>query len=199
MIMNKCVFCDKICHTPIHVTEIVEGKVELYHICKHCGVEYMKGVASDLEGPKAEKTSPPAPGTINIDHIKSPVDLIQFISDVLGATPAKPKTPSKPPCQCGLTLEEFQKIGRFGCAKCYEHFYEEVERLVFPYHNADCHIGKCPTKKETLPNTQEEQLKLLKLKMAQAVELENYEDAARLKKEIESLTLSGPAPISSDQ
>lgn len=195
MIMNKCVFCDKICHTPFHVTEIVKGKVEIYHICKYCGVEYMKGVSKDLEGPP--KKTPPGP--VDVQYIKSPIDLIQFISDVLGATPAKPNASSKPPCQCGLTLEEFQKVGRFGCAKCYEHFYEEVERVVFPYHNADCHVGKCPSVKNNVPESSEEQLKLLKLKMAKAIEIEKYEDAAKLKKEIDSLTLTGPAPTSLDQ
>lgn len=192
MTLNRCIFCDKIIYTPIHVTEITNGKIEVYHVCKTCGVEYMKGVEKDLE-PK--KSQPPA--GVDVTEIKTPFDLFQFITGAMKQQPPQPSIPKFPPCACGLTVEEFRKYGRFGCAKCYTHFEEEVQRFVYPYHNADTHIGKRPKSADPDENSFEEKKKLIRLRMAKAIELEDYETAATLKKEL--ATLSELPSVSSGQ
>jgi replicative DNA helicase len=43
-----------------------------------------------------------------------------------------------------LTNEDFEKHGRFGCPKCYDHFTEKMEQLVYPFHKGNVHTGKIP-------------------------------------------------------
>lgn len=174
MTIKKCFQCNKFTHTPIHVTEISKDKsVYTYDLCKKCGNKLMD----------AEKTE-----KIDLSHIKTPEQLLDFMA--AGIQSMLPKEPPKPPCPgCGLTIEEFDTKGRFGCAKCYGHFTERMEQLVFPYHKANSHVGKIPKKymSDLCNSSVEEKRKLLKLKMAKAIELEEYENAAQIKIELQAL------------
>ena len=99
-----------------------------------------------------------------------------------------------------MTLEEFNTHGRFGCADCYLHFEIIMEELVYPYHKAKAHVGKRPKRQlaEKLENDPVEKLKLLKLRYAKALELEEYEKLADLLKEIEDVKVLLPT-TSEDQ
>jgi protein arginine kinase activator len=177
MAIKKCFQCNKITYTPVHVTEISKDKaVYSYDLCKICGDELMK---INIE-------------KVDLSHIKTPEQLLEFMA----AGIQKQKEPEKPPCPgCGLTIEEFDNKGRFGCSKCYTHFTERMEQLVFPYHKANCHVGKIPKKylKELCNSSPEEKTKLLKLQLAKAVELEEYEKAAQIKIELDSLLQTPPS------
>lgn len=174
MAIKKCFQCNKFTYTPIHVTEVAKDKsVYTYDLCKKCGTELM-----DIE--KTQK--------IDLSHIETPEQLLEFMSS--GIQKLVQKESPKPPCPgCGLTIEEFDKKGRFGCAKCYEHFTERMEQLVFPYHQANSHVGKIPKKyiHDLCNSSVEEKMKLLKLQLAKAVELEEYEKAAQFKIELQAL------------
>lgn len=80
-------------------------------------------------------------------------------------------------CYCGLTRQEFEKTGRFGCDKCYEFLKKEIREILFVYHNAKNHIGKFPKN----INTKE----LLEFEYKKAIETENYEKAEIIKKRLE--------------
>ena len=97
-------------------------------------------------------------------------------------------------CTCGLTLDEFSKTGRLGCAACYETFHEELGPILQSCQgNKLVHIGKKPHNFNEIIEAKEakldieERIRLFKLKMAKAVEVENYEVAGVLKKKIEEL------------
>lgn len=96
---------------------------------------------------------------------------------------------NREPCpKCGLTLAEFNRDGKFGCTHCYTHYREEFLAVTIPHQDGGCkHVGKRPQSPITAAKTFEENLKLLKLKMAKAREMENYEAANTYKKEIEEL------------
>lgn len=182
MAIKKCFQCNKFTYTPIHVTEISKDKsVYTYDLCKKCGTPLMN----------IEKTQ-----KIDLSHIETPEQLLEFMSGINLAQ----KEVSKPPCPgCGLTIETFDKNGRFGCAKCYEHFTERMEQLVFPYHKANSHVGKIPKKyiHDLCNSSIEEKIKLLKLQLAKAIELEEYEKATQFKTELENL--QNPPSFSEDQ
>jgi len=173
MTIKKCFQCNKTTYTPVHVTEVAKDKtVYTYDLCKKCG-EHLMNID------KVQK--------IDLSHIKTPEQLLDFMT---AAAQNTPKEDPKPPCPgCGLTIEEFDKKGRFGCAKCYDHFTERMEQLVFPYHKANSHVGKIPKKylHELCNSSPEEKTKLLKLQLAKAVELEEYEKAAQFKIELQAL------------
>lgn len=184
MSLKKCFHCNKTTYTPFHITEISKGTAtHTYDLCKKCG-EIM--------------TNQPVSSKIDLDHITTPEQLLQFIA---GIPQFKEKTPVAPCPQCGLTEAEFDVKGRFGCPKCYEHFKKKMKQLVFPYHNANSHQGKMP--KKLLANkwvaTTDEHEKFLKLKLAKAIELEEYEEASRLKNELNNLNHPKPQSTSEDQ
>ena len=185
MKIKKCFQCNKITCTPFHVTEVSKDKtVYGYDLCKKCGENLM-----NIDNTKK----------VDLTNIKTPEQLLDFMTIAAGLQ-SIPKEDHKPPCPgCGLTIEEFDKKGRFGCAKCYEHFTEKMERLVFPYHKANSHIGKIPKKylRDLCNSSTEEKIKLLKLQLAKAVELEEYEKAAQFKIELQALQI--PPSFSEDQ
>jgi protein arginine kinase activator len=171
MAIKQCFQCKKITYVPFHITDVLsDGSVHSYDICGKCG--------ENLSPPKEKKE------TLDLSHITTPEQLLEFIAGQI-----KPTKSPGPPCpQCGLTPAEFDKTGKFGCPACYDHFTEKLTELVFPYHKADSHVGKIP--KSYLRQKAEdpvEKLKLLKLRMAQAIELEKYELAAEIKKELNEL------------
>lgn len=86
-------------------------------------------------------------------------------------------------CSCGCTIEEFHNTGMLGCPKCYDHFSKEIDEFVTTYHGDSKHIGK--KQPGFLPKT--EKLKILKLLLAKAKEVENYERAKEIFEEIQSL------------
>lgn len=178
MAIKHCFQCGKLTYVPHHITDVdSNGNALSYDVCKQCGPTFFE--------PKTEDTK------LNLTHITTPEQLLDFIGG------ASPRQETKPPCpRCNLSIAEFNKDGRFGCPHCYDHFSEKVKNLVFPYHKASCHVGKSP--KIDARSSKKEQLKLLRLKMAQAIELEKYEDAAEIKKQLETLN-QGPESSSEDR
>lgn len=187
--MNKCFFCDEITYTPFHVTEIAkDGDVSSYVMCRVCGLEYLK----DVYEPNMKNQ----PVKKDLSHIKTPEELLKFLSDA-----QRDANPLEPCDGCGLTEKEFDKSGKFGCPQCYDHFDDKMESLVYPWHNgAREHTGKIPIRqmKELWMSTDEEKLKLLKLRYAKALELEEYEKLDGLQQEIDEVNQS-PSSTSEDQ
>ena len=174
MEINKCFFCNQSIPTPIHITEVNDdGTLESIKVCENCGVKYM--VNDSNESSKI----------VDMSDIKTPEDLLEFIEDLgFGKVKAAPCT------ACGLTEKEFDKTGRFGCPECYGHFKDKMEELVFPYHKNREHVGKKPKRSrlEKLMEDPIEKEKILKLRYAKALELEDYEKAGELKKQLNLLT-----------
>lgn len=190
MKLKKCFFCNKLRFAAYHVTDISpNGEIETYDMCKTCGWEYVKD-AYNADQPQPKKEKPEMP---EMPEIKTPLDLLAFLMGVK-ASPKKTIV-----CECGMDDVEFQKHGKFGCPKCYDTFQEYVERFVYPYHQADEHVGKLPRhqlRKETEASP-EEMVKFLKLQLAKAIEVENYEEAAKINTKLKALIQ--PQSTSSDQ
>ena len=179
--INKCFFCNKIIYTPFHITDIDKNReINSYVVCRECGSEYLE----DIHEPKMKNQKS---FKKDLSHIKTPEELLKFLSDAQRA--ANPL----PPCLgCGLSEEEFDKVGRFGCRECYDHFESKMDSLVYPFHDARKHTGKRPKRqmRELWMSTDEEKLKLLKLQYAKALELEEYEKLDVLQKEIDEVNQS---------
>ena len=180
MNFQKCFFCNQLGPTPFHVTEIDNGNAQSVDLCVRCAKEYMASI-----GPKPQSPSPPpTPEGIDLTHVTTPEQLLEILT-------AKEETNFKmEPCVCGMSAEEFDQYGRFGCPQCYEHFHEFLEKIVIPYHNASEHVGKIPKRQADHEATSDphEKLKLLKLRLAKAIELEEYEKAAILNEEVKKLS-----------
>jgi protein arginine kinase activator len=146
----------------IHLTQVMDGEVRKLHLCEACA----------------------AAGGLDPDGALS-------ISDVLlglGADAAPSEDmPTGGACpSCGLKRSAFRKSGRLGCPDCYEAFADELTPLIRSMHRDVRHRGKAPAD-EREKILRRERRAALSERLADAVESECFEEAARLRDELAAL------------
>lgn len=88
-------------------------------------------------------------------------------------------------CKCGYTLSDYIETGLLGCGNCYNTFKDYLVKNLTKFQYGVNHIGKTPA--DLSENTTENKIRMLELKLKQAVLEENYEEASELKKQIINL------------
>ena len=89
---------------------------------------------------------------------------------------------TEPTCdKCGYSLTDYINTGLLGCTNCYKAFSDYLNKNMLNFQYDKVHVGKQPNNYD---NSEKSQIKLLELKLKQAVLEENYELASELKKEI---------------
>jgi protein arginine kinase activator len=153
----KCQRCPK--QATLHITEVLgDEKYEDLHLCEDCAKKYLYEPAEKAAA--AKKGGKPA---VDADA---------------------PDEPGGKQCDaCGIKFVEFRNAGRLGCPHDYDAFKEELLPLLESIHGDVKHAGKTPRR---LPKAKSAQLELAQLrkKLAQAVQDEAYEEAARLRDKI---------------
>lgn len=87
---------------------------------------------------------------------------------------------------CGMSREEFRRKGRVGCANDYELFGKDVEDVLERIHGSTQHVGRLPgVSKEDLARM--EAVAELRKRLQVAIADEAYENAARIRDELEGL------------
>lgn len=90
-------------------------------------------------------------------------------------------------CQsCGVTYAEITKYGKVGCPACYTAFREELMPTLRSIHGTTTHTGNVPSRHRA-KQERTERLKVLKKQLHEAVQKEDYEEAATLRDEIRIL------------
>ena len=89
-----------------------------------------------------------------------------------------------------MSLDEFRKKGRLGCARDYEVFKNHIGDLLERVHGARAHVGRVPGTSDA-DSLRSQRLSTLKQQLEEAVRAEAYENAARLRDEIRTLDLPG--------
>jgi len=119
---------------------------------------------------------------------KKLVDIVQLLKHSAG----KAHKDSSLACpHCGITLNEFRTKGRLGCPNDYEVFAPHLERLLRSVHNATRHVGRVPgLDEDTL--RRKSKLTDLRAQLELAIREEQYENAARLRDEIQSMEREEP-------
>lgn len=98
-----------------------------------------------------------------------------------------------PACpDCGMTLEEFRKKGRLGCARDYEVFQHHIGELLERIHGARAHVGRTPGDDQA-DVERFERVHSLRQRLEEAIREEAYESAARLRDEIKALESPKPS------
>jgi len=118
-------------------------------------------------------------------------DIQSFLSSVLSVLGSEKKAeqPSIVCSSCGLSYAEFEHTGRLGCAQCYRDFANQLKPSLQKIHGRTQHAGRRP--KAFVPDPQDElnqRMSELRKQMDEAVANENFEEAARLRDELRSLT-----------
>ncbi|KNY27473.1 UvrB/UvrC motif-containing protein [Pseudobacteroides cellulosolvens] len=150
----------------VHFTQVVNNKKVEMHLCKQCAKE--KGHLS----------------------FGSTIDVNDFLKGIFGiGSSSSYYSPGhvRMVCEkCGMSYEEFQKVGKFGCSKCYEMYGDGIKPLLKRLHGSVEHHGKAP-KLMSESHSISNEIDKLKAQLQQAIEKEEYEKAAEIRDKIKSL------------
>lgn len=167
-----CQLCKE--HTAtIHLTEISNGQRVETHLCQECA--HQQGLA-----------------------VKTQVPLNELLNTLLSAGPQLPSKndaqttsvlTSEHPCPaCGMTLKRFSKESLLGCPQDYSEFQEDLLPLIERTHNGKSHhCGKIPSHTPE-SNRKDIQKISLRRQLEQAIKNEDYETAAALRDQLNSLS-----------
>lgn len=148
---EECGNCKK--PATIHLTQIINGKVHKVDLCEDCPF-------------KQNVTDPEA------------FSLAEFLIQPDGVSGGADVPDSCP--ECGFKPRDFKKTGRFGCPACYEVFHDMIEPMLVNMHKDVSHSGKVPVKAIERVHIHQ-RLQQLEESLQEAIQSENYEEAARLR------------------
>ena len=149
----------------VHLTEIIDDQITELHICEEC----------------AQKKGAQMESHFGLS------DLLAGLADMGSQFNNKTKTEIKLKCpKCGLTYEDFKKVGRLGCGECYTAFKETLVPLLKRIHGSTQHFGKSPMKVAKTVKAKNE-LQELKEKLQKAIQKEEFEEAAKLRDKVREL------------
>jgi len=158
-----CNICGK-SQATVHLTEIIDEQITELHLCEEC----------------AQKKGAQMESHFGLS------DLLAGLAD-LGTQFNKTKTEPKLKCpKCGLTYEDFKKVGRLGCGECYNAFKEALVPLLKRIHGSTQHCGKSPKKIAKIVKAKND-LDVLKERLQKAVQKEDFEEAAKLRDKIKEI------------
>lgn len=160
-----CQECNKKPAT-LHFTKIVNGEKTEFHICETCARERGELI-------------PGTPGGFSIHNL---------LSGLLDFDPGTSAPKSQPlRCEhCGLTYNQFSKMGRFGCSECYRQFSERLDPLFKRVHGNIVHTGKIP-KRAGGRIQHKKEIERLKRELQQLIVREEFEQAAAIRDQIREL------------
>jgi len=151
----KCDLCGK--PATVHLTQIVNNQIHKLDLCEECA--------------KAKGVTDP-----------SGFSLADLLVKSAGSAPEQSSTQLV--CEhCGFTQADFRKYGRLGCPACYERFKPILDPALANMHKGVTHLGKVPTR-SLERRAIHEQLQRLEHNLKEAIRTERYEDAARIRDEI---------------
>lgn len=153
----------------LHITRIVNGRKTEMSLCQECARE-----------------------TGELEFLGEPQFPLQsFLAGLLEAggltTVLQPAGSRSPRCEnCGLTFQDFSRVGRLGCSRCYEQFGERLEPVLRRVHGSTQHAGKVPARSGDSIKLRRN-LEDLRHRLSQAVKAEEFEKAAALRDQIRTL------------
>ena len=88
---------------------------------------------------------------------------------------------------CGLSFEDVKKLGKVGCPKCSSTFSEELSGIIKEIHGGARHCGRMPESVSNMFKFQNSDEEILRKQLNDAINSENYEEAAILRDKIKAL------------
>ena len=150
-----------------HLLKIINGTKTEYNLCGDCAAKL--GYTLDLRPAGMNATGMNALGGINI-----PAAIFPELT-----TPKSVELPKT--CHCKMSFQDFHKNGLLGCPVCYTTFEQELSEFIKRLQGANEHVGRRPDDDPT-----KVELTILRQKLKQAVDNEDYETAAKLRDEIKT-------------
>lgn len=149
----------------VHYTEIHNGEMTEMHLCEECARKKEIGFKPHF----------------------SLADLLAGLGDFESTLPLEVRKEKCP--VCGMSLADFKKIGRLGCANCYTAFKNSLAPLLKRIHGRTIHTGKMAGVVEK--GAARSMLEKLKAALKEAISKEEFEEAARIRDKIKELEKRG--------
>lgn len=93
---------------------------------------------------------------------------------------------------CGSSFNDILRCGKVGCPQCYHTFQEHLLPLIQRIHGSVVHRGKIPgCALAPMPAEPPAQLSVMHDRLRQAIDTENYEQAAVLRDHIKKMEENG--------
>lgn len=159
-----CQKCGKNVAT-VHSVESINGVTTETYLCSECAKE--TGVMGNMDSMMQNMS-------FGNDLLKS------FFGFGEESRPTLGKTCS----HCGTSLLDFEKTGRMGCPDCYTQFHDDVIPVLKRVQRNVQHTGSAP---ENQQNAKALEIEALKKEMSAAIEVEDFEKAAKLRDKINKL------------
>lgn len=172
----------------VKYTEIINGRKTEMHLCEKCSRKL--GISSNLD--------------FNMN-----MDIPSFFGEIFNEYNSLNLMPNfgtliEEKCnKCGMTYSKFSNIGKFGCQNCYDVFSDRLDPILKSIQGNNRHVGRKAKSLDSEPTENikfgsnkvsnkkeiEEKSYIQKLKedLKKAVKEERYEDAAKLRDEINKL------------
>lgn len=172
-----CDICGKNPAT-VHLTEIVDNQMNELHLCEGCAhqksaqMEQHFGLSELLAGMMQAGKAGKEKGQETVD-LKCPA--------------------------CQLSYDDFKKTGRLGCGECYTVFKKYLAPLIKSIHGSSTHFGKSPFDETKPALKKNEDIRELRLKLQEAVDKEDFEEAARLRDQIKDFESKQEAKCKEDR
>ena len=166
---DTCAVCQKAIPT-VHILELEsDGAIaEEKHLCPGCAE------SAGIVQPK-----------LGLGPMKISSELLE---DLIGGLKSQAQHPRSagPACPgCGTTAHDFKVTGRLGCARCYVAFKSTLLPVLERVHDATSHRGRLPgPARHDAGEPRREELRRL---LADAIGGERYEEAARLRDQLQSM------------
>lgn len=171
---HKCDICGK--PATVHLTQIIGDKIQKMNLCEECAQK--KNIAQSEAFSLSELLA------------KTVTEVTQAIGNAAANMPVCP--------ECGMTPEDYKKLGRLGCPACYDGLKMMIAPMLEQMQHGTHHSGKAPADND-LHEEMHRRRKDLETRMAAAVREERYEEAARLRDELAGLDVPPPpAPNTSE-
>lgn len=170
--LMKCDSCEE--KATVFYTQVTDGKLKKFVLCESCAEA--KGI-----------TNPN--GLLMAEEILKPF-IIGGPESEGGAKKGKTECSS-----CGFTMSDLQKIGRLGCPDCYDAFAPEIGQRLSVLHQGTVHTGAVPAgmaQKLQIHKRLGELGELLEAAVAE----ERYEEAAKIRDDLENLKSGKELPTS---
>ena len=157
----------------VHLTEIVNDQMTELHLCEAC---------ANQKGTQVES------------HFGL-ADLLSGLADFSKTQEPEEGVAGKACANCGMTYDDFRKVGRLGCSQCYTTFKRGLGGLLKRIHGSPIHLGKSPiglvkaSSKGKAVDVKEVKSELadLRRKLERAIEKEEFEEAAGIRDQIRKL------------
>lgn len=173
----ECQECQKRPAT-LHFTQVINGNKIESHVCEICAKE------------KGYMTYPEEGYSLH----NLLAGIFNFESAQVGSpdSQAFKKAQALQCPKCKLTFSQFKRVGKFGCATCYETFSERLDPILRRVHSGNVkHHGKIP-KREGGHLRTKQKLETYKKELQELIESEEFEQAAVVRDKIRDLNKNKP-------